>query len=119
VLRREYNIDIMSRIRTYSPVTVEAARLLGARVRLARGERRWTLQELADRVGTTHVTMRKVERGDLTVGLGVAFEAAVLLGIPLFHQDHARRSLEASRVDDRLALLPQLVRKPVAVDDDF
>jgi transcriptional regulator with XRE-family HTH domain len=109
----------MKRTRTYSPVTVEAARLLGARVRLARRERRWTLQELADRVGVTHVTMGKVERGDLTVGLGVAFEAAAVLGVPLFHEDRSRRSLEVGRVDDRLAVLPQLVRKPVEVDDDF
>lgn len=107
------------RIRAYSPMTVEAAQLLGARVRLARGERRWTLQELAERVGVTHVTMRKVERGDLTVGLGVAFEAAAVLGVPLFHEDRSRRSLEAGRVDDRLAVLPQLVRKPAEVDDDF
>lgn len=109
----------MKRTRTYSPVTVQAARLLGARVRLARRERRWTLQELADRVGVTHVTMRKVERGDLTVGLGVAFEAAAVLGVPLFHEDRSRRALEAARIDDRLAVLPALVRKPAEVDDDF
>jgi transcriptional regulator with XRE-family HTH domain len=109
----------MKRTRTYSPITVQAARLLGARVRLARRERRWTLQELAERVGVTHVTMRKVERGDLTVGLGVAFEAAAVLGVPLFHQDPSRRTLETGRVDDRLAVLPALVRKPTEVDDDF
>jgi transcriptional regulator with XRE-family HTH domain len=109
----------MKRTRTYSPITVQAARLLGARVRLARRERRWTLQELAERVGVTHVTMRKVERGDLTVGLGVAFEAAAVLGVPLFHEDPSRRTLETGRVDDRLAVLPALVRKPTEVDDDF
>jgi transcriptional regulator with XRE-family HTH domain len=109
----------MKRVRAYSPVTVEAAGLLGARVRLARRERRWTLQELADRVGVSHVTMHKVERGDLTVGLGVAFETAAVLGVPLFHEDRSRRALEADRVDDRLAVLPALVRKPVEVDDDF
>ncbi len=100
-------------------MTVEAARLLGARVRLARRERHWTLQELAERVGVTHVTMRKVERGDLTVGLGVAFEAAAVLGVPLFHEDRARRALEAGRVEDRLAVLPVLVRKRTEIDDDF
>ncbi len=100
-------------------MTIEAARLLGARVRLARRERRWTIQELAERVGVTHVTIRKVERGDLTVGLGVAFEAAAVLGVPLFHEDRSRRTLEAARVDDRLAVLPQLVRRPTEVDDDF
>lgn len=93
--------------------------MLGARVRLARRERRWTLQELAERVGVTHVTMRKVERGDLTVALGLAFEAAAVLGVPLFHEDPSRRKLEIGRVEDRLAVLPALVRKPVEVDDDF
>ena len=100
-------------------MTVEAAALLGARVRLARLEHRWTLEELAERVGVTHVTMRKVERGDLTVGLGVAFEAAAVLGVPLFHDEGSRRWLEAARVDDRLAVLPQSVRRPQQVDDDF
>ena len=109
----------MARSRTYSPLTVEAARLLGARVRLARRERGWTLQELAERVGVAHPTMRKVERGDPSVRLGVAFEAATLVGVPLFHEDRARRRLEAGRVEDRLAVLPQLVRKPAELDDDF
>jgi transcriptional regulator with XRE-family HTH domain len=109
----------MKRQHTFSPVAVEAAQLLGARIRLARRERRWTLRELADRVGVTPVTMRKVERGDPTVGLGLAFEAAAVAGVPLFHEDRSRRSLEAARVDDRLAVLPQLVRKPVEIDDDF
>lgn len=109
----------MKRPRAYSPVTVEAARLLGARVRLARRERRWTLQELAERVGVTQVTMRKVESGDLTVGLGIAFEAAAVVGVALFDADPARRALEAGRVEDRLAVLPRLVRPAARVDDDF
>jgi transcriptional regulator with XRE-family HTH domain len=109
----------MSRPYAYSPATVEAARLLGARVRLARHERRWTLQELAERIGVTQVTMRKVERGDLTVRLGIALEAAAILGVPLFHEEPSRRALESGRLEDRLALLPQLVRKPAEIDDDF
>lgn len=109
----------MKRPRTFSPLAVEAAKLLGARIRLARRERRWTLEDLADRVGVTRVTMRKVERGDLTVGLGIAFEAAAVVGVPLFDEDRGRRVLEAGRVEDRLALLPQVVRGPVEVDDDF
>lgn len=109
----------MTLVRTYSPVAVEAARLLGARVRLARRERRWTVAELAERIGVTRTTLRKVERGDLTVGLGVALEAAAVVGVPLFHADQDRRALEVLRVDDRLALLPQAVRRPTEFDDDF
>lgn len=109
----------MASNRTYSPIALEAARLLGAHVRLARRERGWTLHELAERVGVTHPTMSKIERGDPSVGLGVAFEAAALLGVPLFEEDRSRVRLEAARVESRLALLPQLVRKPAEPDDDF
>lgn len=104
---------------TYFPLAIEAAKLLGARIRLARRERRWTVEDLAARVGVSHVTLSKVERGDPSVRLGAAFEAAAVVGVPLFHEDRSRRSLETARVDDRLALLPELVRKPVEVDDDF
>jgi len=108
------------RPRTHSPEAVEAARILGAHVRLARLERRWTLEELAERVGVNHATMRKVERGDLTVGLGPALEAAVLVDVPLFHEDPDRRRLEMRGLETRLALVPQRARRPrSAVNDDF
>jgi transcriptional regulator with XRE-family HTH domain len=105
--------------RTYSPRTIEAATLLGARIRLGRRERRWTMEELAERVGIGVVTMRKIERGDPSVRLGLAFEAATLTGVPLFHEEASRLSLERGRVEDRLAVLPRSVRKPTQVDDDF
>ena len=109
----------MRKPRSYSPLTVDAARLLGASIRAARLERRWTVEELAERVGVSHPTVRKIERGDLSVGLGVAFEAAALLGLPLFGSDAERRSIEAARLNDRLAVLPQRARRTVKVDDDF
>lgn len=105
--------------RTLSPLAREAAQLLGAGVRLGRRERRWTVAELAARVGVTEATMLKVERGDPGVRLGIAFEAAALTGVPLFDEDPRRRELEAARVGDRLALLPQRTRRPHQVDDDF
>lgn len=97
----------------------EAARLLGARVREARRERRWTLKELAQRVGVTSVTMSKVEHGDPSVSLGVAFEAAAVLGIPLFDPDPERRRLEMRDTENRLAVLPQAVRRRRVARDDF
>ena len=105
--------------RPYSPATREAVQLLGQMIAVARRERRWTLDELAERVGVTHVTMRRVERGDPNVRLGIAFEAAALLDIPLFDVDPARRRLETRRLDDRLAVLPHSVRKRAGVNDDF
>lgn len=63
--------------------------------------------------------MRKIEQGDPNVGLGAAFEAAALTGVPLFDEDPSRLALEAARTADRLSVLPQAVRKPREVDDDF
>ncbi|MDE0115106.1 MAG: helix-turn-helix transcriptional regulator [bacterium] len=104
--------------KVFAPVTVEAAQLLGSRVRQARRERRWTVAELAERVGVSPVTIRKVEKGDLTVALGTAFEAAALVGVVLFHVDPTRRALEAEYAATRLAVLPAAIHHG-QVDDDF
>lgn len=110
----------MKHARTYSPYAAEAAQLLGAQVTLSRRQRRWSAQELADRAGITPPTLRKVERGDMTVGLGVAFEVAALVGVPLFHEDRSRLGADLNRVRDRIAVLPQRVRQRAGeVKDDF
>ena len=109
----------MQRPRAHSGATVEAAALLGSRIRLARRERFWTLEQLADRVGVGVVTMRKVERGDLTVAIGTVFEAATIVGVTLFDDDLRLRRFEAGRIDDRLALLPKRIQLPKHIDDDF
>jgi transcriptional regulator with XRE-family HTH domain len=107
--------------RPYSPYAVEAARLLGAEIRLARRRRRWSQDELAARTGVTARTIYKVERGDLSVGLGAAFEAAALLGVPLFHSDPSRLSADVDRAEAQSALLPRpsRTRSDDEVKDDF
>ena len=60
-------------------MTQEAAHLLENRVRLARRQRRWTVEELATRVGVGVATMRKVKRGDLTVAIATASRLPPLL----------------------------------------
>ena len=111
-------IDVMRARQPLSRSTVEAARLLGRRIALARRERRWTIAELAERVGSSETTMRKVERGDPSVALGTAFEAAVLAGVALFSDDAATLRREAELVEARLAVLPKRVRRR-HVDDEF
>lgn len=101
-----------------SRIAAEAARLLGRRIALGRREHRWTVAELAERVGVSDNTIRKVERGDPSVALGTAFEAASLVGVRLFSEDAATRAREAEYVDARLAVLPERVRRR-AVDDNF
>jgi transcriptional regulator with XRE-family HTH domain len=104
-----------------SPYAVEAARLLGAQIRLARRERRWSQDELAARTGITTRTVYKIEHGDLSVRLGAAFEAAALLSVPLFYADRARLSADLDRTEARSALLarPSRARPDDEVKDDF
>lgn len=100
---------------TLSPAAREAARLLGAQVRLGRRERHWTLAELATRVGVSEVTVRKVEHGDPTVALGTALEAAALVGVTLFDDDPERRRLHHERV----TLLATTRHARPRIPDDF
>jgi transcriptional regulator with XRE-family HTH domain len=110
----------MKRARTHSPYAVDAARLLGEQIRVARRERRWSQRDLAGRAGITPETVGKVERGSLSVALGTAFELATLVGVPLFHEDRAGLAADLDRTRDRSALLPQRVRaRPREVKDDF
>jgi transcriptional regulator with XRE-family HTH domain len=109
------------RPRSYSPYAADAARLLGAEIRLARRRRRWSQDELAARAGITARTVYKIEHGDLSVGLGAAFEAAALLGVPLFHADRSRLSADLDRAEAQSALLsrPSRARPGDEVKDDF
>lgn len=105
--------------RTHLRTTRETARLLGGSIAVARRERHMTLAELAERVGVTSTTIRRIERGDLGVAVGSVLEAAAIVGVPLYGGDPALRRLEQRRVEERLALLPQRVRVPARVDNDF
>ena len=109
----------MKKAHYISPVPRVAAQLLGARIREARIGRRLSLIDLAGRVGVSEHTMRKIERGDPTVGLGVTFEAATIVGFALFDEDAPRVERELRRVDDRLVLLPKAVHKVAPVNANF
>ncbi len=111
----------MKKERAYSVQTKQAIRLLGAEVKLARKQRKWSESELAERVGITRYTIQKIEKGDPSVSIGLAFEAAIVVGLDLFEG-------EASRLDQRGelaiihgALLPQTRKRKSTkgVDDDF
>lgn len=102
----------------YSPTTREAVRLLGLQIAVARRERRMGVAELARRAGTSEPTVRKVERGDTQVSIGIAFELATVLGVALFDPAPDARASEERRLADRLTLLPRRVRTP-RIDDDF
>ena len=106
--------------RTYLRQTRDAAELLGKLIRLARKERRMTAEELSGRAGISRRTLQKIERGDPKCEIGLVFEVASLVGVNLFGDEgNASISRRIDRIDDRLALLPQMVRSTVQVNDDF
>ena len=114
-------VGVMTKDRTYSSYTCEAAVLLGKQIRLGRKQRKWTEHELAERAGVSRATLQKIEKGDLSVAIGLAFEVAALVGVRLFDAQLATLTGHIARTEDQLAVLPSAVRRPrkQAVDDDF
>lgn len=107
-------------IRTYSRATQEALILMGGQIRLARKQRKMSEADLAGRIGIARSTLQLIEKGHAKVEIGLVFEAATLVGVPLFVSDPSRLASQIERVDDKLALLPQAVRqRRLEVKDDF
>jgi transcriptional regulator with XRE-family HTH domain len=106
--------------RTYSRVTRDVLTLLGGLIRLGRKQRKMSEADLAARVGIARSTLQLIEKGHPKVEIGLVFEAATLVGVPLFVDEPSRLASEQSRIEDKLALLPQSVRVPRSkVKDDF
>jgi transcriptional regulator with XRE-family HTH domain len=109
-----------------SPTAAAALRLFGALIEEGRIRKGWTRESFAARLGVGLVTLRRLVRGEPGIAAGTYFEAAALLGIPLFEPDAA--TTQASRLasalhhqQERLRLLPSRVRGPDddALPDDF
>lgn len=106
--------------RSYSKLTREALLLLAGQIQLARKRRRMTEQDLAARIGVARSTVQLIEKGAPSVGVGLMFEAAVLVGVDLFVPEATTLAPELERMQDKLALVPRSVRKSARViDDDF
>ena len=109
-----------NRPRAYSRLTREALVLLGKQIRLARKGRRMSEHDLAARAGIARSTLQRIEKGDPSVEIGLALEAATLTGVDLFAPEATTLAPQIDRIDDRLALMPGSIRKARrAVDDDF
>ena len=107
--------------RTYSKYTKEACTLLGQHIQLGRKAKLWTEKDLADRAGISIPTLRKIEKGDLNIALGFAFEVATLVGVQLFDAGPSRLSNDIDILKDKIALLPKKIKIPKkeVVNDDF
>ena len=101
----------------------DAAAVLGQQIKAARFARKWTATELAARIAVDRRTVAAIEAGDPAVSIGNAFNAADILGIPLFGaEDRAELARLRREGRERLALLPTRVdapRKEAEPDDDF
>lgn len=108
--------------RSYSRYTLEALKLLGKEIELARKSKKITTQALSERCGISRVTLRKIERGEVTTEIGMVFEAAAIVGVTLFGAENIQ-NLRSSllHTTDKVALLPQSVRMKAkkASDDAF
>ncbi|MGB8602038.1 MAG: helix-turn-helix transcriptional regulator [Rhizomicrobium sp.] len=107
-------------VRTYSRPTQEALALMGGQIRLARKQRKMTVADLAARIGIARSTLQLIEQGSPKAEIGLVFEAAHLVGVPLFVAEPSALATQIARVEDKLALLPQSIRRPrTEVKDDF
>jgi transcriptional regulator with XRE-family HTH domain len=105
--------------KSYSRATLQAIELLGKMIRAGRIERGWSVQELATRAGVSRDLIQRIEHGDPRGGIGTAFEAATLVGLPLFEREPGRLGRPIAEQDARLRLLPKAVHRKRALVDDF
>jgi len=93
---------------------------MGEQIKLGRKQKRWTENELAERAGISRATLQKIEKGDMSCAVGLVFEVATLVNIPLFEQDTYPLSKQVEHLRDKVALLPRRIRvQAPSVDDDF
>ena len=95
-------------------------KIFASQIRIARKKHQWSVAELAERVGTTRPTIRQMEQGNPATALGLYFEAANILGIPLFADDAHQMTAIQKSLDMSLSLLPMRIdRDRSKVFDDF
>ena len=106
--------------RTYSRYGREAVTVLGQLIRINRIERKLSVAELAERVGASRDLMQRIEQGDPRCGIGTVFEAAAIVGVPLFEEDRGRLTMRVAEQEKKLRLLPKSIRRTrTVVKDDF
>lgn len=107
--------------RAYSPLTKDALALMGSMIQMARKERRQTAADLAERAGISRGMLSRIENGDPKCEVGVVFELAFLVGVPLFEISGPNIALHRYQAEQRLRLMPKIIREKRSEDvfDDF
>jgi len=110
----------MIKQRAYSKYAKEAVFLLGQHIQLGRKKHKWSEQNLAVRAGISRATLQKIEAGEMSPSIGLVFEVAALVGVPLFEQDSQALATSIELTQSKIALLPKRIKsKTKVVDDDF
>ncbi|ORJ57586.1 helix-turn-helix transcriptional regulator [Geothermobacter hydrogeniphilus] len=110
----------MSKTRAFSRHTREAINYLAVQIKSFRKQRGWSERELAERAGISRATLQKIEAGDPGCSLGLVFEVATLVGLPLFETDTEQLAARSNLAKQTLSLLPKRIRSnPREVSDDF
>ncbi len=97
----------------------DAVALLGRSIRRARIEHGMTAAELAERGGMSRGLVQRIEAGDPGCSVGAVFEAATIVGLPLFEADGPAIEARLAETRRALQLLPSAVRHRSVADDDF
>lgn len=107
--------------RTYSRYGRDATRLLGRLIRRGRIENGLTAEALAERAGISRGLLQRIERGEMGCAIGAVFEAAAIVGVPLFEPEPSALAARVAEAGYTLTLLPGAVHGTVdkEVKDDF
>lgn len=104
-----------------SSYAAEAAILLGQLLRKSRTQRKMSTFNVAERAGISRGLLRRIEAGDPRCAIGVVFEVAALVGVPLFDAGRATiaQAIESNR--EVMTLLPKAIRarRDEEAKDDF
>lgn len=103
-----------------SKITIIALTTLGQMIKSARIERGISQLDLASRLNVSRYTVMSIEKGDPKVSVGVSFEAAYIVGIPLLGDDLNQLNNLSLKWSNLASILPKRVGHPrQELDNDF
>lgn len=106
--------------RPYSQYNLQALELLGGLIREGRIAARLSTTALAERAGISRSLLQRIEKGDPRCAIGAVFEAAAIVGVPLFEADRRALTARLAAHKEKQALLPKAVHpRTEDVRDDF
>jgi len=101
------------------PYARDAAALMGANVRTARLNRRWTAAELGARASCSRHTVAAIEAGRPQVAFGHVLNVCAALGLPLFVDEPTVLARLTRAQMEIVRLMPNRVMPNKGPSDDF